>query len=185
MSWADSTPGRPALFARTTGIMGEMQQPESRVRPVGEGDRPTVAWLMTELWGSQVQVVHGTMFRPADLPGLIAERSGRLTGLLTYTLSRGVMEIVTLNAIERRAGVGTLLMETAAADARQQGCHEIRLTTTNDNLDALRFYQRRGLRLVALRPGAVDRARLDKPEIPRVGDYGIPLRDEIDLARRL
>jgi hypothetical protein len=76
-------------------------------------------------------------------------------------------------------------MEAATADARQQGCHEIRLTTTNDNLDALRFYQRRGLRLVALRPGAVDRARLDKPEIPRIGDFGIPLRDEIDLARRV
>jgi hypothetical protein len=76
-------------------------------------------------------------------------------------------------------------MEAVAANARQLRCHEIRLTTTNDNLDAIRFYQRRGLRLVALRPGAVDRARLEKPEIPRVGDYGIPLRDEIDLARRV
>ena len=92
---------------------------------------------------------------------------------------------MTLNALERRAGVGTILMEAAAVDARRLGCHEIRLTTTNDNLDAIRFYQRRGLRLVALRPGAVDRARLEKPEIPRVGDYGIPLRDEIDLARRV
>jgi hypothetical protein len=69
--------------------------------------------------------------------------------------------------------------------ARRWRCHEIRLTTTNDNLDALRFYQRRGLQLVALRPGAVDRARAGKPEIPRRGDYGIPLRDEIDLARRV
>jgi GNAT superfamily N-acetyltransferase len=165
--------------------MGEVDQPEIRVRPVGEGDRPTIAWLMTELWGSTLQVVHGTVFRPADLPGLLAERAGRLAGLLTYHVSNGVMEIVTLNALERRAGVGTLLMEAAAADARQQRCHEIRLTTTNDNLDALRFYQRRGLRLVALRSGAVDRARLDKPEIPRIGDFGIPLRDEIDLARRV
>jgi Acetyltransferase (GNAT) family len=95
------------------------------------------------------------------------------------------MEVVTLNALERRAGVGTLLMEAAAIEAKRLRCTEIRLTTTNDNLDALRFYQRRGLRLVALRPGAVDRARVEKPEIPRVGDYGIPLHDEIDLARRV
>jgi hypothetical protein len=81
--------------------------------------------------------------------------------------------------------VGTVLMETVAADAQRLRCHEIRLTTTNDNLDAIRFYQRRGLRLVALRAGAVDRARLEKPEIPRAGAYGIPLRDEIDLARRV
>jgi GNAT superfamily N-acetyltransferase len=162
-----------------------VHQPEIRVRPVGDGDRPTIAWLMTELWGSTLQVVHGTVFRPADLPGLIAERASRLAGLLTYDIVNGIMEIVTLNALERRAGVGTLLMETAAVEARRWRCHEIRLTTTNDNLDALRFYQRRGLQLVALRPGAVDRARAGKPEIPRRGDYGIPLRDEIDLARRV
>ncbi len=162
-----------------------MQQPEIRIRPVGDTDRPTVAWLMMELWGSTKQVVHGTVFRPADLPGLIAERDRRLAGLLTFNVSGGVMEVVTLNALERRTGVGTLLMEAAAVEARRLRCTEIRLTTTNDNLDALRFYQRRGLRLVALRPGAVDRARVEKPAIPRIGDYGIPLHDEIDLARRV
>lgn len=138
---------------------------------------------MVELWGSELQVVHQSVYRPAELPGLIAERAGRVVGLLTYQVSDEMLEIVTLNAIERRTGVGTVLMEAVVADARQLRCQEIRLTTTNDNLDAIRFYQRRGLRLVALRPGAVDRARLEKPEIPRVGDYGIPLRDEIDLAR--
>ena len=142
-----------------------------------------IAWLMVELWGSELQVVHQSVYRPAELPGLIAERAGRVVGLLTYQVSDEMLEIVTLNAIERRTGVGTVLMEAVVADARQLRCQEIRLTTTNDNLDAIRFYQRRGLRLVALRPGAVDRARLEKPEIPRVGDYGIPLRDEIDLAR--
>ena len=144
-----------------------------------------IAWLMVEFWGSELQVVHQSVYRPAELPGLIAERAGRVVGLLTYQVSDEMLEIVTLNAIERRTGVGTVLMEAVVAEARQLRCQEIRLTTTNDNLDAIRFYQRRGLRLVALRPGAVDRARLEKPQIPRVGDYGIPLRDEIDLARRV
>ena len=162
---------------------GEVQPPEIRVRAVGEADRPMIAWLMTELWGSVLQVVHQTVYRPAELPGLIAERGSRVVGLLTFRVDGTVLEVVTLNALERRAGVGTLLMEAAMAEARQRRCQEIRLTTTNDNLDALRFYQRRGLRLVALRPGAVDRARAERPEIPRIGDYGIPLRDEVDLAR--
>jgi GNAT superfamily N-acetyltransferase len=162
-----------------------VQQPEVRVRPVEDGDRPTMTWLMNELWGSEVQVVHGAVFRPAELPGLIAERDRRLAGLLTYEIADGMLEIVTINAMERRAGVGTLLLEAAVGEARRNGCDEIRLTTTNDNLDALRFYQRRGLRLAALRPGAVDRSRREKPDIPRIGDYGIPLRDEIELSRRL
>jgi ribosomal protein S18 acetylase RimI-like enzyme len=82
-------------------------------------------------------------------------------------------------------GVGTALLQLVE-QAAQQGCGRLWLVTTNDNVDALRFYQRRGFRLAALRRGAVDdgRARL-KPEIPTVGDYGIPLRDELELDKPL
>ena len=160
-----------------------MKEPEIRVRPVDENDRPMLAWLVAELWGSEIVAVHGTSLRPAELDGFIAERSRRVAGLLTYQLAGNMLEIVTLNAIDRRAGIGTMLIEAAVGKARRSGCREIRLTTTNDNVDALRFYQRRGFRLAELRPGAVDQSRRRKPEIPRVGDYGIPLRDEIDLTR--
>jgi len=142
-----------------------------------------LAWLIAELWGSEAVAVHGSVLRPAELPGYIAERAGRVVGLLTYQVLGAVLEIVTLNAIDRRTGVGTRLVEACAGTARRCGCREIRLTTTNDNIDALRFYQRRGFRLAELRPGAVDRSRQQKPGIPKVGDYGIPLRDEIDLTR--
>jgi len=162
-----------------------VKEAETRIRPVDEGDRPMLAWLVAELWGSEIVAVHGTCLRPAELGGFIAERSGRVVGLLTYQLVGDMLEIVTLNAIERRTGIGTMLIEAATAEARRSGCGEVRLTTTNDNVDALRFYQRRGFRLAELRPGAVDRSRQRKPEIPRVGDYGIPLRDEIDLTQRV
>jgi ribosomal protein S18 acetylase RimI-like enzyme len=141
-----------------------------------------LAWLIAELWGSEVVAVHGSSLRPAELAGFIAERSRRVVGLLTYQLVGDTLEIVTLNALDRRAGIGTRLIEAAVDQARQLGRREIRLTTTNDNVDALRFYQRRGFRLAELRPGAIDEARREKPQIPMVGDYGIPLRDEIDLT---
>jgi ribosomal protein S18 acetylase RimI-like enzyme len=159
-----------------------VNEPEVIVRPVNEGDRPMLSWLVAELWGSELVAVHSTVLRPAELPGFIAERSRRVVGLLTYQVTGDVLEIVTLNAIERRVGIGTMLIEAAAGAARQFRCGEVRLTTTNDNVDALRFYQRRGFRLAELRPGAVDRSRQEKPQIPRTGDYGIPLHDEIDLT---
>jgi ribosomal protein S18 acetylase RimI-like enzyme len=152
------------------------------VRPVQEGDRPTVEWLTTELWGAPEVVVHDGAFYPAMLPGFIAERAGRIAGLVTFDIRPGVLEIVTINALDRYVGIGTMLIEAVRAEAKRQGCREVVLTTTNDNLSALRFYQRRGFRIAALRPGAVDRSRQRKPGIPRTGDYGIPLRDEIDLA---
>jgi Acetyltransferase (GNAT) family len=69
--------------------------------------------------------------------------------------------------------------------AARHGCARLWLVTTNDNVDALRFYQRHGFRLAAVHRGAVDdsRGRL-KPEIPVVGAYGMPLRDEIELEKR-
>jgi len=155
---------------------------EVTVRPVQGSDRPTVEWLTTKLWGAPEVVVHDGAFYPAALPGFIAERAGRIAGLVTFDVRAGVLEIVTINALDQYSGIGTMLIEAVRAEASRRGCREITLTTTNDNIDALRFYQRRGFRLAALRPGAVDRSRLRKPEIPRTGDFGIPLRDEIDLT---
>jgi GNAT superfamily N-acetyltransferase len=152
------------------------------VRPVKDGDRPTVEWLTTQLWGAPEVVVHDGVFYPATLPGFIAECAGRIVGLVTFEVRPGVLEIVTINALDRYSGIGTTLIEAVRAEAKRRGCREIMLTTTNDNLSAIRFYQRRGFRLAALRPGAVDRSRQVKPEIPRTGDHGIPLRDEIDLT---
>jgi len=152
------------------------------VRSVKETDRPAVEWLTTQLWGAPEVVVHDGVFHPAALPGFIAERGGRIAGLVTFDVRSGVLEIVTINALDQFTGIGTLLIEAIRAEAKRRGCHQITLTTTNDNVAALRFYQRRGFQLAALRPGAVDRSRLRKPEIPHTGDFGIPLRDEIDLT---
>lgn len=49
----------------------------------------------------------------------------------------------------------------------------------------MRFYLRRGFRLIEVRLGAVDAARKLKPSIPKVGEYEIPMRDELDLCRAL
>jgi GNAT superfamily N-acetyltransferase len=119
-------------------------------------------------------------------PALIAERDGRLAGVLTYIVEGDSCEVLTLHAAERLMGVGTALLEALAELASRAGCKRLWLITTNDNLDALRFYQRRGFRLAALHAGAVDdaRARL-KPELPRVGEHGIHLRDELELERVL
>ena len=154
------------------------------VRAIADADRATVARLVEELWGSSIAVVHDTVFTPATLPGVLAERDGRAVGLLTWTVDGDTLEVVTIDAFPAGAGTGTALLEAAAEAAGAAGCRRIVLTTTNDNVDALRFYQRRGFRLVALRPGAVDDARArHKPAIPATGAHGIPLRDELDLER--
>ncbi|HEY0998832.1 MAG TPA: GNAT family N-acetyltransferase [Streptosporangiaceae bacterium] len=129
----------------------------------------------------------GELVHPMDHPALVAEAAdGQLLGMLTYLPTRDWQqcEILTLHADEQWRGAGAALVEAAAQLARGQGCTRLWVITTNDNVDALRFYQRRGFCLVRVHRGAVDRSRASlKPEIPEVGAYGIPLRDEIELER--
>ncbi len=109
---------------------------------------------------------------------------GGIAGVLTYDIAGGECEILTLHAASQWGGAGTALVRAVQGIAARAGCHTLWVLTTNDNVDALRFYQRRGFRLSALRPGAVDEARRTlKPQIPLTGSYGIPIRDEIELSQ--
>jgi len=155
-----------------------------RVRPLGEADREWATGKLRELWGEGV-VSRGRLLDATVLPGFVAEGDGEPAGLLTYRIDGGDCEVVTINAFPRGAGAGTALMEAVAVAARDAGCRRVWLITTNDNLRALRFYQRRGFRLAALHRDALDRSRELKPSIPDVGLDGIPLRDELELELTL
>ncbi len=106
-------------------------------------------------------------------------------GLVTYRIEGQACEVVTLDSLEANIGIGTALVEAVREAATQAGCTRLWLITTNDNMDALRFYQKRGLRLVAVHRDAVTEARRSKPQIPWIGNDGIPLRDEIELELML
>ncbi|MEU4192929.1 GNAT family N-acetyltransferase [Kribbella sp. NPDC026611] len=151
------------------------------VRPATAADSTAISAILTEAWGGHIAVAHGTAYDATALPALVAEEDGRIVGLLTYTIEGDELEVVTLDAPIPQLGVGSELLSAAADLARAAGCRRLWLITTNDNLDALRFYQRRGMRIVAVSPGAVDHSRTLKPTIPETGAYGIPLHDELTL----
>jgi GNAT superfamily N-acetyltransferase len=101
-------------------------------------------------------------------------------GLVTYVIAEASCEIVSLDSLHPSSGIGTALIEAVKAKARQSGCNRIWLITTNDNLNALRFYQKRGFVLVAINRNAIEFTRKLKP-VPLIGADGIPIRDEIEL----
>lgn len=155
--------------------------PDFTVRSVQGGDREWISQLIAERWGSEIVVVHNTIYTPANLPGILAVQQGRNVGLITYTIKGNECEIVTLDSLSPSIGIGTSLIDEVTKVARDANCRRTWLITTNDNLDALRFYQRRGFSLVTVHKNAVEMAREIKPEIPILGQNGIPIRDEIEL----
>ncbi|HTK07013.1 MAG TPA: GNAT family N-acetyltransferase [Ktedonobacteraceae bacterium] len=154
---------------------------EITVQPVGKDDRAWVEQFVRTRWGSDYIVAHGTAYEVRTLPGLLAWWHDERAGLLTYHVEDDECEIVTLDSLHPTSGVGTALIDAIKAQALHASYKRLWLITTNDNLRALRFYQRRGLVLVAVHRNAIAQSRKLKPQIPELGQYDIPLRDEIEL----
>jgi len=150
-----------------------------------DSDRPEVAEFVERHWHDKKVMSQGRVFYPHEEQGFLERRNRDIVGLLTYRVDGEDMEVLTLNATVKGEGIGTALVLQSIEKARQVGCRRIFLTTTNDALRAVGFYQRLGFRMVTINIGAVDQARLTKPSIPETGEGGIGIHDEIVMELRV
>ncbi|QSZ26395.1 GNAT family N-acetyltransferase [Aceticella autotrophica] len=135
-------------------------------------------------WSSEIIVVHRTVYKPEDLKGFFAYDEDRnIIGMIGYIIKNNGCEIVILESFKQNTGIGTVLINKIEDIVKKEACSRISLITTNDNLNALGFYQKRGFRIKAVYPGAVNETRIIKPEIPLAASNGIPIRDEIELEK--
>lgn len=155
-----------------------------QIRPIEEIDKEWITSILEKQWGSTKIVTRGKLRQSDKLPGYIALLDDKKVGLITYSIEDDC-EIITLDSFVQGKGIGTALLEKVKQTAKEQNCKRVWLITTNDNMEALRFYQKRGFVLSALYPNALEESRKLKPEIPKVGIDGITLRDEIELEIKL
>jgi len=155
------------------------------LRRLGEEDLPRLRQFWKENWGDEFVVAHGVIYRPDTLDGFVAMDGEEWVGEVTFHVTDDECEIVSLDSRREGLGLGTALIEEVIEAARAKGCRRVFLITTNDNLCALGFYQKRGFELVAVHRGAVNESRKIKPSIPLIGNDGIPLLDEIELEMLL
>lgn len=155
------------------------------LRPVHPEDKSLIAQFIIGQWGEDLIVSKGKLHRPSTLPGFIIIVDDHIVGLVTYRIEGGECEIVTIDATQKFQGLGTKLLNAVKETAQASGCHRLWLITTNDNLVALRFYQRRGFVLADIHVNALEKSRELKPNIPKIGMDGIPIRDEIKLEMDL
>jgi ribosomal protein S18 acetylase RimI-like enzyme len=155
-----------------------------RVRPLRPDERAWARDVVVERWADEIVVGHGKVWRPADLDGFVAQDDdGSLVGLLTFDVEDDVLEVVTMDALREREGIGTALM-LAAIERAHAAALRVRVMTTNDNEPAISFYEHLGFAVTEVRKGAVDESRKRKPSIPLVGVNGTPISDEVLLELR-
>ena len=154
------------------------------VRDSKTSDAQFIVESLCRCWGAVIIGSRGKIKDASHFPALIAEdESGKAQGLLTYEINGDELEVVTLDAFTRHNGIGTMLLDSACQIATTKGLKRVVLSTSNDNVDALRFYQRRGFRITRVLRDTIQELRKHKPSIPLVGEYGIEIRDEIELER--
>ncbi len=166
------------------------------IRPLERADREWVAHFLDERWGTTQIVSRGKAVYGHLLPGFMAERGiGAIAeeqedesqaeniGLITVHIGEKDCEITTLDSLDESVGVGSALVEAVEEWAREAGIWRLWLVTTNDNLEALKFWQKRGYELVSVHRNAIAEARRIKPQIPITGLNGITIRDEIELEK--
>jgi DNA-3-methyladenine glycosylase I len=180
-----------------------MSETDYRIRPLEREDREWVAHFLDERWGSTQIVSRGRALYGHLLAGFVAERivvpdaqdapsdddateenpavHMEKIGLLTYHVEGDACEIVTLDCIEEGKGIGTALLDELKSAAKESKIKRLWCITTNDNLIALKFWQKRDFVLVKVHRNAIEEARRLKPQIPITGKHGILIRDEIEL----
>lgn len=155
------------------------------IKPIDETIRKEIFNFFTEHWGAPIMVAKGKVHYVDKLPGFVALNEGKIEGLITYHIEDGECEIVSLDSLKENQGIGSKLIDCVLSEAKKQGCKRVWLITTNDNLKAVRFYQKRGFNMAALYLNAVEKARKLKPEIPLYGFDGIPVLHEIEFEKIL
>ncbi len=148
-------------------------------------DRAQLEDLLRLRWPDSELIIGGQFVRPDDVEGLGAYSDERLHGIVTWRTVGRVMHIVAINAFTDLKGVGIGLLDAMVEYGRKKNMTMLRATISNDNVMALRFYQKRGFRLTALHPGMIDAMRSIKPSIPLLGLDGIPMHDELELEMEL
>jgi len=155
------------------------------IRRLNPDDLHRLRKFWVEHWGSEEMVSRGSVYRVEQLDGFVIEDGDEWIGLLTFFIKDAECEVTSLDSLREGEGIGSKLIEAVLDETRKQNCRRLFLITTNDNMHALRFYQKRGFELVTIYRGAVNESRKTKPSIPLTGFDDIPLRDEIELEINL
>lgn len=157
--------------------------PPVMVREGTDSDRLALRELFQQDFGRTKIIAFGQVMDIDQMPMLVAVMHRDPSGALAYRLLGDGLHIVALatDPMWQRSGVGGHLVAEAELLARRLGLVRLIVATTNDNLPALYFYQRRGYRLAALVPESV--VMQTRQEI--AGFAGIPVRDEIRLEKRI
>jgi ribosomal protein S18 acetylase RimI-like enzyme len=155
------------------------------IKNISYKNREQINQFIDSQWFSTTMVVRGELVDMTVLDGFVAYENLNIIGLVTYRIKDNECEIMSLDSLKERHGIGTSLVSKVIQIAIKNKCIKVKLISTNDNINAIRFYQKRGFDMVRIYYNSLEIARKIKPSIPMIGEFNIPLKHEIEFEMLL
>jgi len=154
------------------------------IRKMGSAsEKETVRELVKRFWGEDQQLTFGRVFEVSKLPAYVAKVKNKVAGFVASASLGDAVIIVALGVAPeyQSCGIGGELVERVECEARRMGKRKLLVSTSNDDLPALAFYQCRGFQIFSVKTNVIAK----KHGKILVGIGGLPIRDELRMRKIL
>jgi ribosomal protein S18 acetylase RimI-like enzyme len=146
-------------------------------------EREKIREFVKRFWGEEEQLTFDKKFIVAELSTCIAKVKNRIIGFASFAEADDAILIAALGILPRYqgSGVGRSLVEKVEAEAKRLRKKKLLVSTSNDDLPALAFYQSLGFQIFEVKPNVI----AEKHGRVLKGIGGLPIRDELQLQKIL
>jgi ribosomal protein S18 acetylase RimI-like enzyme len=152
-------------------------------RITSEGKKREIGEFVRVFWGEEEQLTFDRKFNVAELPAFVARIDDREIGFVSTAEVDDAILIVALGVLPQyqSSGVGKRLVGKVEDEAIRRGKKRLIVSTSNDDLPALAFYQSVGFQIYEVKPNVI----AEKHGEILMGIGNLPIRDELRLQKRL
>lgn len=146
-------------------------------------DKSAISNLVREFWGEEEQLTFDRKFVVARLSAYAAKLGKSLIGFVSFVDIDSALIVVALGILPlyQSSRVGSRLMRKVENEAKRLGKKEMLVSTSNEDLPALAFYQSLGFRIFEVKPDVI----AEKHGTILQGIGGLPIRDELRLRKTI
>lgn len=146
-------------------------------------ERKIIQKFVKRFWGEEEQLTFDRKFTVTRLPAYVAKVDNSIIGFVSFAEMGDAMIIVALGVLPKyqNVGVGRGLVRKVEDESKRLKKKRLMVSTSNDDLPALAFYQSNGFQIHEVKPNVI----AEKHGMILKGIGGLPIRDELRLQKLL
>jgi len=146
-------------------------------------EKKKIQQFVKRFWGEQEQLTFNKKFTVAQLPAYVAKYRNAIIGFISFAEANDAIIIVALGILPKyqNAGIGKSLTKKVETEAKRLRKKKLLVSTSNDDLPPLAFYQHLGFQIYQVKPNTI----AEKHGSLLKGINGLPIRDELRLQKTL